>query len=332
VEKFICREIPVRDNVIVANRRRKTAMPWVGGLNVTDGAPMQDKPVMLAYGGAFNPPHQGHVEALQNAQNALRGAGYNVAGTFVVPTADKLLAGKEMDPAHRLNLQSRANVVKAAFPKDIDGSPVTVHTGPSEEIETAMGKPRRTDLARWIQQRYPDHTVVNVTGEDALVPGAPDQHPSIYSGAPGSNHEGFAYLTMPRDPDESMSSSKIRAALASGQPLPGMTPNSERAYRDELGKLRASFEHTARKNYRQAKDGGCTCWEGYERVPGTKPCADGSCRKKSAEKVKRHKLTDPGPLGNGKDDKMPSISEELGEDWHKRGPGGKYARENRRSR
>lgn len=85
-------------------------------------------------------------------------------------------------------------------------------------------------------------------------------------------------------------------------------------------------------NRKTAKDGGCTCWEGYERVPGTKPCADGSCRKKSAEKVKRHKLTDPGPLGGGKDDKMPSISEELGEDWYKRGPGGKYAKGNRRSR
>jgi hypothetical protein len=24
----------------------------------------------------------------------------------------------------------------------------------------------------------------------------------------------------------------------------------------------------------------CTCWEGYERVPGTKKCAPGSCRKK----------------------------------------------------
>lgn len=23
----------------------------------------------------------------------------------------------------------------------------------------------------------------------------------------------------------------------------------------------------------------CTCWDGYERVPGTKPCAPGSCRK-----------------------------------------------------
>lgn len=24
----------------------------------------------------------------------------------------------------------------------------------------------------------------------------------------------------------------------------------------------------------------CTCWEGYERVPGTKPCGPGSCKKK----------------------------------------------------
>jgi|TARA_R100000084_G_scaffold77014_1_gene34952 hypothetical protein len=26
-----------------------------------------------------------------------------------------------------------------------------------------------------------------------------------------------------------------------------------------------------------AKD--CNCWEGYKRVPGTKPCAKGSCTK-----------------------------------------------------
>ena len=311
VEKFICREIPVRKDVIVANRRRKTAMPWIGGLNVADSAPPSDRPIMLSYGGAFNPPHQGHVQALQDAQDALSGAGYNVAGTVVAPTADKLLAGKEMDPAHRLNLQSRANVVRAAFPKDINGAPITVDTGPSEEVEQAMGKPRRTDLARWIQQRYPDHTVVNVTGEDALVPGAPDQHPSIYSGAPGSNHEGFAYLTMPRDPDESMSSSKIRAALAAGQPLPGMTPESERAYRDELAKLRAQFKQADIIKYTEDEE--------------EEPIRTGG-------KVKRHNLSDPGPLGDGKDDKMPDISEDLGQDWYKRGPGGKYARKNRRSR
>jgi LysM repeat protein len=139
----------------------------------------------------------------------------------------------------------------------------------------------------------------------------------------------------------------------------------------------------------QRKQADCNCWKGYERVPGTKPCAEGSCRKcdghrkesrqrhaggwqqlmdrrkKTLErdrnqqkfdyqmpggmkmikytedeeepgrvggKVKRHNLSDPGPLGNGKDDKMPDINDDLGQDWHKRGPGGKYARKNRRGR
>lgn len=80
------------------------------------------------------------------------------------------------------------------------------------------------------------------------------------------------------------------------------------------------------------KSASCNCWKGYERVPGTKPCAPGSCRKcdshskKESGKVKRHNLSDPGPLGDGKDDKMPDINEDLGKDWYKRGPGGKYAR------
>ena len=29
----------------------------------------------------------------------------------------------------------------------------------------------------------------------------------------------------------------------------------------------------------------CNCWSGYERVPGTKPCAKGSCKKSSAMKA-----------------------------------------------
>lgn len=27
----------------------------------------------------------------------------------------------------------------------------------------------------------------------------------------------------------------------------------------------------------------CTCWKGYKRVPGTKPCANNSCKKESFE-------------------------------------------------
>jgi hypothetical protein len=31
---------------------------------------------------------------------------------------------------------------------------------------------------------------------------------------------------------------------------------------------------------------GCTCWTGYKRVPGTKPCSPGSCVKEEADKLK----------------------------------------------
>lgn len=34
----------------------------------------------------------------------------------------------------------------------------------------------------------------------------------------------------------------------------------------------------SKRKYRPSQ---CECWEGYERVPGTKPCAPGSCRKKT---------------------------------------------------
>jgi hypothetical protein len=225
-----------------AYRLATPAMPGAS-LNVTDSAPQRNRPVKLVYGGAFNPPHEGHVGALRDAHNALAGAGYQVDGTVVTPTADKLLAKKQMDPQYQLGLQARANVSRAAFPPEINGSPVEVHTGPSEEVEHSAGKPRRTDLANWVQRQYPNHTIVNVTGEDATVPGAPEggPHPSLYSGEVGSNHAGYNYLTLPRDPVESMSSSKIRAAEAAGQPLPGMTPGSERAYREELAKHRANF-------------------------------------------------------------------------------------------
>jgi len=224
----------------------------LGSLNVTDSAPPIDKPVMLVYGGGFNPPHQGHVASLQDAHDALAGAGYQVGGSIVAPTADKLLAKKEMDPGQRLNLQARANVSRTAFPEQMNGAPVEVATGPSEEVELAEGKPRRTDLANWAQQRYPNHTIINVTGEDATVPGAPEQHPSLYSGEVGSNHAGYNYLTLPRDEEAGMSSSKIRAAEAAGAQLPGMTPESELAYREELAKHRAGAILAARNVIRAA--------------------------------------------------------------------------------
>ena len=38
------------------------------------------------------------------------------------------------------------------------------------------------------------------------------------------------------------------------------------------------------KEYLQ--EGGCNCWKGYKRKPGTKPCAEGSCIKESMDHEK----------------------------------------------
>ena len=55
-----------------------------------------------------------------------------------------------------------------------------------------------------------------------------------------------------------------------------------------LGLSSMNAEHEKRElqgrrtgDMRLAKDGKCNCWEGYERVPGTEPCSEDSCRKES---------------------------------------------------
>jgi hypothetical protein len=102
-------------------------------------------------------------------------------------------------------------------------------------------------------------------------------------------------------------------------------------------------------SHKQAKDGECTCWEGYERVPGTEPCASKSCRKKTsarAEAAHRELLAvidryadwtkyddivdgeDPVAQAYGKT-KVPSTkSPKIPRDWAKRNPDGKWKNTN----
>lgn len=89
-------------------------------------------------------------------------------------------------------------------------------------------------------------------------------------------------------------------------------------------------------NRKIAKDGKCTCWEGYERVPGTEPCASKSCRKKTSAKTHRELVAeierladwtkydgeDPVAKAYGKP-KPPSTSvAKPPQDWAKRKPKG----------
>lgn len=49
------------------------------------------------------------------------------------------------------------------------------------------------------------------------------------------------------------------------------------------------WKNGARKK-RKYRPSGCECWEGYERVPGTKPCEPGSCRKKTGPVEKEGRI------------------------------------------
>ena len=58
---------------------------------------------------------------------------------------------------------------------------------------------------------------------------------------------------------------------------------------------------TAGPSLQMVRHNAAKCWEGYERVPGTKPGADGSCRKKgsghsdaSKKKKKKKRKKDGG--------------------------------------
>jgi hypothetical protein len=51
----------------------------------------------------------------------------------------------------------------------------------------------------------------------------------------------------------------------------------------------------------ESKKTGCNCWSGYKRVPGTKPCADGSCMKEAAIDAKGHKSSTGGLTQKGVD-------------------------------
>ena len=183
--------------------------------------PPKDKPLTLVFGGSLNPPHLGHVKIVKEAIAHAEAQGYTVAKVVVAPTAARLLHAKLGEGAYPLDL--RTELSKLTF----EGLPVEVNPAPSIEAENFKGKLRRTQLADWAARENPNTTVVNITGEDS-APGSPPAFPSIYSGDKGTNHEGYFYMALARAQD-SISSSKIREALAAGKAVPKdlMHPGAE---------------------------------------------------------------------------------------------------------
>ena len=193
--------------------------------------------------------HTGHADAAENARKALEDQGYTVEKIVVSPSPQTLLekknAGKESNAAP---LATRAAIAEATV-KGRKGFEVV--QGPSIEAEQTTGKLKRTQLADWVASDNPGKTVINIAGEDAGVPGAPETltEPTVYTGDPGTSHDGYYYLGMPRNMEEGMSSSKIRAEMKEGRSAPegSMTPafSASRS-------VRYSFTDTGRRADRSA--------------------------------------------------------------------------------
>lgn len=212
-------------------------------------SPAKDKPIVLVFGGSFCPPTVAHVAVAEQAKEYMESQGYRVAKVVLAPSADKLLKAKLGDDL--IPLAERGKMLEVA----IQGHPnLEVATGPGEEAEAFEGKLKRTQLAQWAQKANPEAEVVNVTGEDA-APGHPPGFPSVYQGDPGTSHEGYHYLALPRETGENaVSSSKIRAAYKEGRDIgPAlMNPAVEVYYREYMGR-RASQEPTGSGDWDESK-------------------------------------------------------------------------------
>ena len=185
-------------------------------LKLTANPPPKDKPIVMVFGGSFSPVHAGHIEAAQDAIRLLRESGYAVRKLIMCPSPDKILVKKLGNAAYPLEDRVALGKLSVQGLKDIE-----VSGDPAREAENFQGKLRRTQVADWAQRRYPDATIVNVTGEDqATGPGhEPPGFPSLYVGTPGSDHAAYYYLALAR-PEGGISSTRIRALITENKPIP----------------------------------------------------------------------------------------------------------------
>ena len=189
--------------------RVQSAVASGADLKLDETSPPRDKPVVLAFGGTFNPVHSGHVQAAVDARDLLIKAGYRVERIVVSPSPQSLMRKKSGKDASLL--VDRVAMLREAF-KGVEG--VEIADAPSREADESGRKPNRTDQSDWVSRQYPGRTVVSVAGEDTAPEGGPG-FPGLYTPRRG-NLEGNTFLAVPRDEEEGISSSGIRKKIESG--------------------------------------------------------------------------------------------------------------------
>ena len=164
------------------------------------------------FGGAFDPPHLGHVAVARSAKNELD------LLRFVVLVAER--------PAHKdvlLPAQTRLDLARAAFPDDevrLDPYPRTVDLLRAEQFDDPVFVIGADQFADFLSWREPNEVLELTRLAVATRPGFPRER--LESVLAQLEHpERVVFFEIEPNP---VASRDVRARVAAGEPLDGLVP------------------------------------------------------------------------------------------------------------
>ena len=164
------------------------------------------------FGGAFDPPHLGHVAVARSAKNELD------LLRFVVLVAER--------PAHKdvlLPAQTRLDLARAAFPDDevrLDPYPRTVDLLRAEHLDDPVFVIGADQFADFLSWREPNEVLELTRLAVATRPGFPRER--LESVLAQLEHpERVVFFEIEPNP---VASRDVRARVAAGEPLDGLVP------------------------------------------------------------------------------------------------------------
>jgi len=180
----------------------------------------------ILYGGAFDPPHLGHVAVADAAR-----------GRFGV---ERLVVLVSERPGHRdvhASAEARLELARAAFPRDVvrlDPYPRTVELLRAERFDQpvfVIGADQFCEYPSWSE---PDEVLELTRLAVATRPGFPrDQLERVLAGL--ARPERVLFFDIEPNPS---ASTDLRARIAAGEPLDGLVPAAVAALIEERGLYR----------------------------------------------------------------------------------------------
>ena len=179
--------------------------------------------MIALYGGAFDPPHVGHVEVARAAKAQF--------------APERLVVLVTEQPGHKdvhLDAQDRLDLARAAFPDDevrLDPHPRTIELLRAERFDDPLFVIGADQFARFLSWQEPDEVLELAQLAVATRPGFErDQLDPVLR----ELHRPDRVVFFEPEPNPA-ASTDVRALAAAGKPLDGLVPAAVEALIEERG-------------------------------------------------------------------------------------------------